>query len=47
MKSIIEQLLPENIQYGDNPESKGIEVREEYKFDICLRIEGFSEDEPF
>jgi len=30
---------------GDYPERKGIEVREEYEFDICLRIEGFSEDE--
>lgn len=30
---------------GDYPERKGIEVREKYEFDICLRIEGLSEDE--
>ena len=32
---------------GHNPEREGIEVREGYEFDICLRIKGFSEDESF
>ena len=30
---------------GDNPNRKGI--REEYEFDICLMIKGFSEDVTF